>query len=53
MGVEADVQQGKDWLRQAAQQGVEAGCCNLIAHIANVRAHGVQAVVCINDLPTL
>jgi TPR repeat protein len=24
MGVEADVQQGKDWLRQAAQQGVDA-----------------------------
>lgn len=31
---------------------VEAGCCNLIAHIANVRAHGVQAVVCINRFTT-
>lgn len=31
---------------------VELGCANLIAHIKNVRSHGVAAVVCINRFAT-
>ena len=31
---------------------VEKGCANLVAHISNVRKHGVRAVVAINRFGT-
>mmetsp|Transcript_24083 Transcript_24083/g.39833 ORF Transcript_24083/g.39833 Transcript_24083/m.39833 type:complete len:680 (+) Transcript_24083:106-2145(+) len=38
--------------REEALDLVEKGCCNLIAHIKNVCAHGVKAVVAINRFVT-